>query len=57
MEKRQITPIGKIAIIKSLLVSKITHLISNIPDPDQKFIHDFEKEMFSFLYGVTNPAK
>ena len=50
-KKRQITPFGKIAIIKSLVISKITHLLLNLPDPDENFLKDLEKELFSFLWG------
>ena len=50
-KKRQLTPIGKIAVIKSLLITKITHLLINIPDPDEKFITDLEKEFYQFIWN------
>ena len=44
-KKRKITPFGKILIIKSLIISKITHLFFNIPDPSEDFFKECEKEL------------
>ena len=43
--KRHFTPLGKIAVIKSLVVSKITYLTMNIPDPTEGFIQELEKNV------------
>ena len=32
--KRNITPFGKITVIKTMVISKITHFLMNLPDPD-----------------------
>ena len=55
-KKRKITPIGKIAVIKSLFVSKITFLIQNIPDPSDNFIKECEKLLYSYLWE-DKPSK
>ena len=55
-KKRNISPIGKIAIIKCMIMSKITHLIMNLPDPDEKFINLLEKELYSFIWD-SKPNK
>ena len=49
--KRQLTPFGKITIIKTLGISKLTHLFGNIPDPDAKFLNELEKIFFDFLWN------
>ena len=49
--KRHLTPLGKIAVIKSLVVSKITYLTMNIPDPTEGFIQELEKKLFDFLWN------
>ena len=36
--RRNITPFGKITVIKTLVISKITHLFMNLPDPDERFL-------------------
>ena len=48
-KKRQITPFGKVAIIKSLVISKIVNLLLNLPDPEENFLQELEKELFNFL--------
>ena len=44
--KRNITPIGKITVIKTLIVSKLTYLLINLPDPPDIFLQ--EARNFSF---------
>ena len=50
-EKRQITPIGKISIIKTLCLSKLNHLFSCLPTPSQTYIHSIEKLFYSFIWN------
>ena len=33
--RRNLTPFGRITVIKSLVISKITHLMRNLPDPEE----------------------
>ena len=49
--KRPLTPFGKITVIKTLALSKLTYLFLNIPDPRLKFLKDLEKMFFSFLWN------
>jgi hypothetical protein len=49
-KKRHLTPLGKITIIKSLLMSKLTHLLISLPDPSEQFIAQLEKEYYDFLW-------
>ena len=50
-QKRQLTPFGKITIIKTLGISKLTYLFSNIPDPSLGFLKELEKIFFDFLWS------
>ena len=52
--KRHITPFGKITVIKSLVFSKIIHLLINLPDPSDEFINSLEKELYAFLWNEKN---
>jgi exonuclease III len=54
--KRNLTAFGKIAIIKSLALSKIVHLFINLPDPPVEVISALEKEFFKFLWD-GRPSK
>jgi hypothetical protein len=44
--KRNITPYGKITVIKSLLLSKITHLFIALPKPNKEWLKLLEKAFF-----------
>ena len=45
-----ITPFGKITVIKTMVISKMTHLFMNLPDPDAKFLHDLDMFFYNFLW-------
>ena len=49
--KRNMTPLGKITIIKTLIVSKLTHLFINLPDPPPRFLKELDELLFKFLWG------
>ena len=49
--RRQLTPFGKITIIKTLGISKLTYLFANIPDPDIKTLKQIEILFFNFLWN------
>ena len=49
--RRNITPFGKITVIKTLVMSKVTHLFMNLPHPDEKFLHDLNLLLYSFLWN------
>ena len=48
--RRYITPIGKITVIKSLLVSKLVHLFTALPNPDHSYIKRIEQMLYRFLW-------
>ena len=54
-KRRKLTPLGKIAIIKTMIISKITHLMLNIPDPNESFIKEVEKVIFKYLWDDKPP--
>ena len=49
--KRNITPIGKITVIKTLIVSKLTYLLINLPDPPDTFLQEIDRILTQFLWG------
>lgn len=48
--KRNLTPIGRITVIKTLALPKLTHLFSSLPNPDDKFIKELNDIFFSFIW-------
>jgi exonuclease III len=49
--QRDLTPIGKITIIKSLALSQMTYLLSVLPNPQPKFIKKIEQTLFKFIWN------
>ena len=48
---RTITPLGRVAILKSLILSKLTHLWILLPDPPDNFVKDLPKICFQFVWN------
>ena len=56
--RRNLTPLGKITVIKSLLISKLVHLFTALPNPPQAEVKILERLFFSFLWGnKRDPVK
>ena len=54
--KRDLSPLGRITVLKSLIVSKLTYLFINLPDPPSEFIKELQSSLFAFLWN-NKPAK
>jgi exonuclease III len=48
---RNLTPLGKITVIKSLALPIITHLLTVLPDPDQSILKDIEDIFYHFIWN------
>ena len=48
---RNITPIGRIAVLKSLVLSKITHIIQSLPTPCDETFKTLEDMSYSFIWN------
>ena len=50
-KRRFLTPIGRVTVIKTLLIPKLNHLFISIPNPKKKIISLLCKLMFEFLWN------
>ena len=50
-EKRYLTPIGKITIVKTFLMSKLNHLFQSLPTPGQYWLKQLEGMLFKFIWS------
>ena len=50
-KKREITPFGKVTVLKTLVLSKIVHLLLSLPDPPMDFIVKLDEEFYKFLWN------
>jgi len=56
--KRLLTPIGKITVIKTLLISQLNHLFISLPNPDNNYILKLNKILYNFIWnGKTDRVK
>ena len=49
--KRILTPIGKITVIKTLLTSQLNHLFISLPNPNEDFIKKMNTLLYQFLWS------
>ena len=49
--KRDLTPFGKIVVIKTLILSKIVHILIALPSPSNKIVKKVNKMIFDFLWN------
>ena len=57
-KRRYITPIGKITVIKSLLLSKLVHILVALPNPSRALIKTIERKLYNFLWNnKPDPVK
>ena len=50
-DKRQLTPFGKVTIIKTFILSKFNHLFSALPSPSSELIKQIESLMFAYIWS------
>ena len=49
-KKRNLTPLGKITVIKTFIISAFNHLFSAIPSPDAQFMSQLNHLLYSFIW-------
>ena len=48
--KRNLTPLGRITVVKTLLLSKVTHLFISLPNPSSELITHLDKLFAQFIW-------
>ena len=57
-KRRKLTPFGKIAVVKSILVPTLTHLFLSLPSPTKEYIKRISDNLFNFVWdGACNRIK
>ena len=51
---RNLTLIGKVTIIKTLIIPQLVHLFTSLPNPPNSFFKDIETEIFKFIWDNKN---
>ena len=53
---RNITPIGRIKVVKSLALSKLTHILLSLPSPSPECMEKLDKMFINFIWGGKRHA-
>ena len=48
---RDLTPLGKVTVIKTLIISKIVHLLTTLPTPSIKIMNEINTMLYNFLWN------
>ena len=55
---RNLTPLGRITVIKSILISKIVHILTSLPNPSKVMMKRLHTILYNFLWkGKPDPIK
>ena len=54
--RRSLTPLGKITVLKTLILSNFIHLFTTLPSPPDTFLRNLNTIFFSFLWD-NKPEK
>ena len=49
-EKRNLTPIGIITFLKTIIIPKLNHLFISLPDPDQHVVSMLKTKFYNFIW-------
>ena len=56
-QSRQLTPIGKITVIKTLLIPMLNHLFISLPNPPVKIIKELNETFYKFIWNRIDRIK
>ncbi len=48
---RNLTPLGRNTVFKSLILPKLNNLFASLPNPPEELIEDFQGKCFRFVWG------
>ena len=51
MNKMTLTVLGKITVVKTILLSKLTHLLISLPSPNKVYIKALETMLYNYIWG------
>ena len=56
--RRNLTVLGRVTVVKSLILSKLTYLILCLPDPPYEFIKELNRKIFKFIWkGIDKVSR
>ena len=56
LNKKYLTPLGKITMVKTFLLAKLNHLFIPLPNPDDSCVKEINELLFKFIWS-SKPDK
>ena len=56
-KRRFLTPIGKITVIKTLIISLLNHIFIGLPNPPLSMLEEINKILFNFIWNGKSRVK
>lgn len=56
-KRRGLTPIGRISIVKALILSKLVHFFISLPNPSTRCTKELDSLLFEFVWGKKDKIK
>ena len=53
-QKRRLSALGKITVIKTILIPKLVHLFISLPKPSDLYIKELEKMLFQYIWNKND---
>jgi hypothetical protein len=50
-QRINLTPMGNITVLKSIILPRITHMLASLPNPDSQCIKELECLFFKFIWN------
>lgn len=54
---RKLSPLGRIVVVKSLVLPLLTYLIVSLPNPSTYFVNQLSKELYNCLWDGKTKTK
>ena len=52
LSNSNMTPMGRVVIVKTFIMSQLVYLLSNLPSPSKGFLDKIDKFIFNFIITV-----
>ena len=49
--KRKLTPLGRITVLKTIILPRLVHLLTSLPNPPNKMIEELNTRFFKFVWN------
>ena len=56
-QRRMLSPLGKVAVIKTMLIPTLNHFFITLPNPSESIVNEINNILFTFLWSKETKLK